>query len=848
MKRTGAIVWLACACALLVSGCNGDSGRRAATPTASTPATPTGGAPTHTPTVRFGATEPPTHTHTPLDTATPIPTRTFEPVPFTETPGASPTTSGLPTATYTALICPADTVTPTRVVECTVTATATSTGTQPQPTRTPTPGFAVLSWFDANPRYTSDVFLPLDEYNAASVGVLTTDAWIQAARRPSGAAADGATLLLIAVRLLDATNDMPVQLHVEPDPPGTSGGLFTVDDQRVVDRSADGGAIDDLPDGPTDLALDTVLVDGQRWAFALYRAPRDYDPAGAALQTRARAVTLSALQDGALLIDGQFDVVRPLVILLHGTAGDTSNWDSFPLWRDSANELHNFQGGVLPFYTDRVSYQWISLAAGHLTDNGATVLAQIGRAVESWKTSLNIAATQADMVTHSYGGPSARQAVQTQPDSDPLTIADQENFRAATNWGHGLIRKLITLAGSHRGSALANTTAYLNQLRNGALRTDLCIDGVDIAAGALGDQLVLSPALAGLQETRVAGHAVIGSGSVQFVDTPFISTCFSGGCEVCYPAAGYHAEYSLYRTQDMPNGPYQGAGDLGGTFCGLSGFCEVFNNDSYNRLTNYVFNLAYEPPFPYPDCDLSTDVPDYDLTVSACSSRGQQPHGAYSTVDDIDPSLHGRLSHVQLLSTPAGSDRVRFLLQQPTRSASFAHFPATGGLTALEQQLATLGSAADLSAGSPCSSGPDNELINSCYHSCNSCAADSNTPPCFAEYRGIPAPLVLRRTGEVAPVFVYGRVARGPLDNQWTNIQSLANQIWCSVSMSSADDSVAAITTWAALSSVPDQSGINVIRAVADGQTSVSLTIENDTDGPLDVSVVVDTTPPASPP
>jgi len=836
MKRTGAIVWVACACALLVGGCSDDSGRRVATPTA--------GAPTHTPTL--GGTEPPTRTHTPLEspseTATAVPTRTFEPVPFTETPGASPT--------YTAVVCPADTVTPTPVFACTVTATRTSTGTLPPPTQTPTPGFAELSWFDANPRYTSNVFLPLEEYSAASVGVLTTDAWIQAARRPAGAAADGATLLLIAVRLLDATNDMPVQLHIDAGASMPGGGLFAVDDQRVVDRSADGGTIDDLPDGPIDLALDTVVVDGQRWAFALYRAPRDYDPAGDPLDSRARTVTLSASQDGALLIDGRFDIVRPLVIFLHGTAGDTSNWDAFPLWRDSANELRDFRSGALPFYTDRVSFQWISLAGGHLTDNGATVLAQIGRTVESWKTALDIAATQADVVTHSYGGPSARQVAQTQPDADPLTLADQENFRAATNWGHGLIRKLITLAGSHRGSALANTTAYLNQLRSGTLRTELCIDGVDIAAGAFADQLVLSPALAGLRETRVAGHAVIGSGSVRFVDTPFISSCFSGDCEACYPVSGYHSEYSLYRTQDLPNGPYKNAGDLGGTFCGLSAFCEVFNNDNYDRLTNYVFNLAYEPPFPYPDCDLASEnpVPDHDLTVSACSSRGQQPRAAYSTVDDIEPSSRGRLSHMQMLNTTAVSDRVRSLLEQPTASSSFAHFPATGGPTPLEQQLANLGSAADLSVGSPCGSGPDNELINACYHSCNSCAADSTTPPCFAEYRVIPAPLVLRQTGEVAPVFVYARVARGPLDSQWTNIQSLANQIWCSVSMSSADNGVADITTWTALSGVPDQSGINVIRAVADGQTSVSLTIENDADGPLDVSVVVDTTPAASPP
>jgi hypothetical protein len=45
----------------------------------------------------------------------------------------------------------------------------------------------------------------------------------------------------------------------------------------------------------------------------------------------------------------------------------------------------------------------------------------------------------------------------------------------------------------------------------------------------------------------------------------------------------------------------------------------------------------------------------------------------------------------------------------------------------------------------------------------------------------------------------------------------------------------------------PDQSGINVVEAVAGGQNSISLTVENDTDGPLGLEVTVDTTPAAEP-
>ena len=63
--------------------------------------------------------------------------------------------------------------------------------------------------------------------------------------------------------------------------------------------------------------------------------------------------------------------------------------------------------------------------------------------------------------------------------------------------------------------------------------------------------------------------------------------------------------------------------------------------------------------------------------------------------------------------------------------------------------------------------------------------------------------------------------------------------------MSSNRPTVAEITTWKDLSGVPDQSGINVIQAVSDGYATVSLTVENNADGPIPLVVTVDTTPPA---
>src|SRR5207248_8396494 len=72
----------------------------------------------------------------------------------------------------------------------------------------------------------------------------------------------------------------------------------------------------------------------------------------------------------------------------------------------------------------------------------------------------------------------------------------------------------LTVAATHRGSAIATATAYLNQngLLRGFARFFACLTGQYVDRGALRDQMVLSPALRALGQTRVPGHAVVGSG------------------------------------------------------------------------------------------------------------------------------------------------------------------------------------------------------------------------------------------------------------------------------------------------------------------------------------------------
>src|SRR5207247_10242811 len=109
---------------------------------------------------------------------------------------------------------------------------------------------------------------------------------------------------------------------------------------------------------------------------------------------------------------------RTVVAVGHGTFGDHAAWTSFPLWHDSANELDDWQpptSSTLPFATDRISYYWIWNATGGVVDDAATILPQLVRAVRDWREATRTAATQADVVTNSFGGFVARPGAQAPP-------------------------------------------------------------------------------------------------------------------------------------------------------------------------------------------------------------------------------------------------------------------------------------------------------------------------------------------------------------------------------------------------------------------------------------------------
>jgi hypothetical protein len=339
-------------------------------------------------------------------------------------------------------------------------------------------------------------------------------------------------------------------------------------------------------------------------------------------------------------------------------------------------------------------------------------------------------------IRYSFGGFVARQVVQTRPNPDPLTPVVNGNFRSVGNWGHGSIHKLITLAGTHRGSGVANATAFLNQngFLKGFARAFACFSGQYVDRGALRDQLVLSPALRALGQTRVPGHAVVGSGRA-LLDP---SGSYAGRARTF---GGFLDGGFL----DIPAGPYATA------------FHDP--NCPYDAFYDFVFNLDKNVPPVTGSGATCTVVPNYDLTVSAGSSGGLMPAGATTTPTDLERSsglsLIGRLNHAGFLDPSYGSaaivsavsNRLVFLLQQSTTSTFFSPFPAVASLapTGLEQLFSL--------------------FDPSWLHAGDLCPAPAYQPGCTAAYSQIkivPERLVLEDLTP-APLNVYGLLPNG----QW---------------------------------------------------------------------------------
>jgi pimeloyl-ACP methyl ester carboxylesterase len=123
------------------------------------------------------------------------------------------------------------------------------------------------------------------------------------------------------------------------------------------------------------------------------------------------------------------------VFLVHGIWSSLATWDGF-----------GALAGTDPrFYIQRADYSWINDRGFSAT--APVVYDQLKVYLNCFKQDNNVAAVQADVVSHSMGGPVVRTMAL------PPTYLNDPLF---PTFGAGPIRKLITIAGVHQGTPLAD--------------------------------------------------------------------------------------------------------------------------------------------------------------------------------------------------------------------------------------------------------------------------------------------------------------------------------------------------------------------------------------------------------
>ena len=276
-------------------------------------------------------------------------------------------------------------------------------------------------------------------------------------------------------------------------PASTVGQTFslTVDqDQCVTLSAADCGVLFDPQSPPgnlfTDPPLQSILVTAVPtttgpMAIAAYRAPLDFvrsDPAGnMSDQTAAqRSLYIDITPQGGMLEQQEIELVRPPVVLIHGTFSGPDVFDDFvPLqpWYISTSPTfvvhtlsydQNIDSLVISTFPSYPNDRRISPVLRNVVGvayNAPLLLDELSDIVGYFETvpvapvTFPIAAIQVDVVAHSLGGLMAQGMSHVGSD---YTSQQQELFYGKQTYGRGYIHKLITIGVPHLGTNLALLT------------------------------------------------------------------------------------------------------------------------------------------------------------------------------------------------------------------------------------------------------------------------------------------------------------------------------------------------------------------------------------------------------
>jgi pimeloyl-ACP methyl ester carboxylesterase len=281
-----------------------------------------------------------------------------------------------------------------------------------------------------------------------------------------GVSADGVTKALVRIPANQVGDNLTVTVMNDQSPPSQSSSA--VEDGGLAELGSNTNS------ASSTLSTTAVNTPQGPMAFAVYSAPTNFSRGAQDDGAKQRNVTLQVncpdTSGSPTTASSSVLIARPPVVLVHGMWSNAAVWNNFnPLGmpdpsigdprflirRANYDSVLTNPVSTTPTYPATGLTQSIRQSALGFSYNAPFVMAAINNAVLDLENKYNVAAVQADVVSHSMGGLVVR------------TAASLPGFLGTANYGVGPVHKLITIGTPHLGTPLAT---QLLQSGNGCVR------------------------------------------------------------------------------------------------------------------------------------------------------------------------------------------------------------------------------------------------------------------------------------------------------------------------------------------------------------------------------------------
>jgi cysteine-rich repeat protein len=270
------------------------------------------------------------------------------------------------------------------------------------------------------------------------------------------------------------------------------------------------------------ITVNTVMVGGVHYAFALYKAPEDFVAVAAPEAVNGQVnFSMQFTPDGQPARPAQpatIEVVRPPVVVVPDL------WSNCETWLETDSIIGSSPAG---FTISCASYDSVdgtgktisTLSFGFDNDQNLAVLPEhVHERLKRFREDRRAAVTQVDVVGHGMGGLFARRYI------DGVGAP----YRTSRNYNEGSVNRLVTLGTPHLGARFADEAVRFREAMicagdlganrnwpyvNNSLANSNAIR-IEKAGGhvALDEMISSSPVLLGLGVTPVPSHAIVGAG------------------------------------------------------------------------------------------------------------------------------------------------------------------------------------------------------------------------------------------------------------------------------------------------------------------------------------------------